>query len=290
MPVPQTDPYVLLDDVSYRYPNAAGYALKHLSVSIRKGEFVGVLGENGAGKSTFCQAINGVVPNSRGGRMHGQVVVDGLRTQDTTVAELARRVGIVLEDPESQLFTTTVLSEVAFGPENLGVEPQEILRRAWEALEVVQLGPWEASAPSTLSGGQKQRLAIAAALAMQPDVLVLDEATSQLDPMGTQEVLSVVRALNEQHGMTIVMATNKGNEVAQFCDRVLVLHQGELIAQGRPRDVFADAELLDRVMIRTSQVSQLATFLADRGIPLSTFPVTLDEGQREVRRLIEGAE
>jgi energy-coupling factor transport system ATP-binding protein len=182
-----------------------------------------------------------------------------------------------------------VLSEVAFGPENLGVEPEEILCRARQALDVVQLSRWEQRAPSTLSGGQKQRLAIAAALAMHPDVLVLDEAMSQLDPVGTQDVLSIVHALNQRHGMTIVMATSKGNEVAEFCDRVMVLHQGELIAQGIPRDVFADAELLDRVMIRTSQVSELATYLAERGTPLSTFPITLDEGRREVRRLIGGA-
>jgi energy-coupling factor transporter ATP-binding protein EcfA2 len=279
----------VFDDVSYRYPNARQYALKHLSVTISRGEFIGVLGENGAGKSTFCQALNGVVPHSRGGRMQGHVVVDGLRTRETTVAELSCRVGIVLDDPESQLFTTSVLSEVAFGPENLGVERDEILRRARQALEVVQLSRREACPPSTLSGGQKQRLAIAAALAMHPDVLVLDEATSQLDPVGAREVFSVVRALNERHGMTIAMATNKGNEVAEFCDRVLVLHQGELIAQGSPRDIFADAGLLDRVTIRTSQVSKLATYLAERGTPLSTFPVTLDEGRREVRRLIGGA-
>jgi energy-coupling factor transporter ATP-binding protein EcfA2 len=289
MPVPPRQPYILFDDVSYRYPNARRYALKHLSAAISEGEFIGVLGENGAGKSTFCQALNGVVPHSRGGRMLGQVIVGGLTTRETTVAELSRRVGIVLEDPESQLFTTSVLSEVAFGPENLGVEPEEILRRARQALNVVRLSRWEQRAPATLSGGQKQRLAIAAALAMHPDVLVLDEATSQLDPVGAQEVFSIVRALNERHGMTIVMATNKGNEVAEFCDRVLVLHQGELIAQGSPRDVFADAELLDRVMIRTSQVSRLATYLAQRGTPLSTFPITLDEGRREVRRLVGGA-
>jgi energy-coupling factor transporter ATP-binding protein EcfA2 len=286
--LPVREPYILFDDVSYRYPNAKQYALKHLSATIYRGEFIGVLGENGAGKSTFCQVLNGIVPHSRGGRMLGQVIVGRLTTRETTVAELSRRVGIVLEDPESQLFTTSVLSEVAFGPENLGVEPNEILRRARQALDVVGLTGSEKCAPVTLSGGQKQRLAIAAALAMSPDVLVLDEATSQLDPVGTQEVFSVVRALNQRHGMTIVMATNKGDAVAEFCDRVLVLHQGELIAQGSPRDVFADVDLLDRVMIRTSQVSQLAIYLAERGTHFSSFPVTLDEGRREVRRLIGG--
>jgi energy-coupling factor transporter ATP-binding protein EcfA2 len=286
--VDSREPYIVLDDVSYRYPRARHYALRHLSLTIYRGEFVAVLGQNGAGKSTFCQALNGVVPQSRGGRMGGRVVVGGLDTREATVAELAQKVGIVLEDPETQLFTSSVLSEVAFGPENLGVHPQEILQRARWALEVVRLNGYEDHAPTALSGGQKQRLAIAAALAMHPAVLVLDEATSQLDPVGTVEVFSVVRDLNRQYGLTIVMATNKGEEVAQFCDRVLVLHAGELIAQGTAREIFANAGLFDRVMIRAPQVSQLATYLERRRIPLAGFPITLEEARRGIEQLIRG--
>jgi energy-coupling factor transporter ATP-binding protein EcfA2 len=287
--VGQRGSYIIFNDVSYRYPNTQHYVLKHLDLTICKGEFVAVLGENGAGKSTFCQTLNGVVPHSRGGRMRGQIAVGGQDTQEVTVAELARKVGIVLEDPEAQLFTTSVLSEVAFGPENLGIDPEEILRRANWALKVVRLTGYEDHAPTMLSGGQKQRLAIAAALTMHPDVLVLDEATSQLDPVGTVEIFSVVRELNEQYGMTIVMATNKGEEVAQFCDRVLVLHRGELVAQGTPRRIFADARLFQRIMLRAPQVSQLAVYLAERELPLADFPVTLDEARRGVVQLIEEA-
>jgi len=281
-----SEPTIIVDDVSYRYPRTKRYALRHLDLTIHRGEFVAVLGENGAGKSTFCQALNGVVPQSRGGRMRGRIVVGGLDTQQATVAELAQKVGIVLEDPETQLFTTSALSEVAFGPENLGVDPEEILRRARWALKAVGLAGYEDHAPTALSGGQKQRLAIAAALAMHPAVLVLDEATSQLDPMGTVEVFSVVRELNGQYGLTIVMATNKGEQVAQFCDRVLVLHDGELVAQGTPREIFADAELLGRVMIRAPQVSQLATYLEGRDTSLADFPITLDEARQGIVRLI----
>jgi energy-coupling factor transporter ATP-binding protein EcfA2 len=282
----QSEPTIIVDDVSYRYPRAKRYALRHLDLTIHRGEFVAVLGENGAGKSTFCQALNGVVPQSRGGRMRGHIVVGGLDTQQATVAELAQKIGIVLEDPETQLFTTSVLSEVAFGPENLGVDPEEILRRARWALKAVGLASCEDHAPTALSGGQKQRLAIAAALAMHPAVLVLDEATSQLDPMGTVEVFAVVRELNGQYGLTIVMATNKGEQVAQFCDRVLVLHDGELVAQGTPREIFADAELLGRVMIRAPQVSQLATYLGGQDTSLADFPITLDEARQGIVRLI----
>ncbi len=286
----QRESHVIFNDVSYRYPNTRRYVLKHLNLMIHKGEFVAVLGENGAGKSTFCQTLNGVVPHSRGGQMRGQIAIGGQNTQEATVAELAQKVGIVLEDPEAQLFTTSVLSEVAFGPENLGVDPKEILRRVHWALEVVRLTGYENHAPTTLSGGQKQRLAIAAALAMRPDVLVLDEATSQLDPMGTVEVFSVVRELNKQYGMTIVMATNKGEQVAQFCNRVLILHRGELVAQGTPREIFADTGLFQRIMIRAPQVSQLAVYLAEREMPLADLPITLDEARRGTVQLIGGSD
>ncbi len=286
--MPEPEAYISFEEVSYRYPGARRDALSRLSFAIGKGEFVAVLGENGAGKSTLCQTLNGVIPHSRGGRMEGRVTVDGQDTQLTPVAVLAHKIGIVLEDPEAQLFTTSVLHEVAFGPENLGVEPTEILCRARWALDVVRLTGYEKHAPTMLSGGQKQRLAIAAALTMQPDVLVLDEATSQLDPVGTVEVFSVVEQLNRDHGMTIVMATNKGEEAAQFCSRVLVLHEGQLVAQGSPRRVFGDPDLHRRVTIRRPQVSQLAVYLAERGMPLPDFPITLDEGRRGIEALIGG--
>jgi energy-coupling factor transporter ATP-binding protein EcfA2 len=282
------EPAIVLDQVSYRYPGSRRHALRRLSLSIQKGEFVAVLGENGAGKSTLCQMLNGVIPTTRGGRMRGRVTAAGLDPQVEGVARLASRVGIVLDDPETQLFTTSVLNEVAFGPENLGVEPAEILQRAKWALEVVRLAGYEDHPPSALSGGQKQRLAIAAALSMMPEILVLDEATSQLDPVGTVEVLSIVQELNHTMDMTIVMATDKGEQVAEFCDRVLVLHQGELVADGPPREVFADKDLLARVMIRSPQVSQLAAYLADGGCLLPRFPITLAEACRDIEALLEG--
>ena len=283
-------PAIVFDQVSYRYPGGKRRAITRLSLSIQEGQFVAVLGENGAGKSTFCQMLNGVIPTTRGGRIRGRVTVAGLDTQVESVARLATLVGIVLDDPETQLFTTSVLHEVAFGPENLGVDPGEILRRAAWALEAVRLAGSEDQPPSTLSGGQKQRLAIAAALAMMPRILVLDEATSQLDPVGTAELFSIVRELNQAQGMTIVMATDKGEQVAEFCDRVLVLHQGELAADGTPREVFADEELLARVQIRSPQVSQLAAYLAHEGYPLPHFPITLAEAGQDIEALLKAGQ
>ena len=254
-----TEAAIVFDNVSYRYPRAKRYALKKLNLTIPRGQFLAVLGENGAGKSTLCQLLNGVIPQTRGGRLRGSLTVGGLDTSETPVPRLAQTVGLVLDDPETQLFTTSVLNEVAFGPENLGIKVGEIRRRAGWALDVVRLAGYENVPPSALSGGQKQRLAIAATLTMMPDILVLDEATSQLDPVGTVEVLTLVQELNQKHGMTIVMATDKAGQVARFCDRALVLHEGELLRDGTPRAIFADQELLDQVMIRSPQVSRLAT-------------------------------
>ncbi|MBC7264421.1 MAG: ATP-binding cassette domain-containing protein [Chloroflexi bacterium] len=271
------EPVIIVRNLSYRYPRGKDYALRDLTLTIYRGEFVAILGENGAGKSTFCQTLNGVLPNSRGGRMSGSVIICGFDTQQVGVPELAQRVGIVLEDPETQLFTTTVLHEVAFGPENLGLPRDEILQRVVWALRVVRLEGYENRLPSTLSGGEKQRLAIAAALAMRPEVLVLDEATSQLDPVGSYEIFSVTKALNRQHGMTVVMATDRAEEVAEFADRVFVLHRGELIAEGPPAAIFSDATLNAQAMLRLPQVSQLAMHLAQHGAPLARFPVTVPE-------------
>ncbi len=284
----QEIPQIVIRDVSYRYPDAEDYALEGLNLTIHKGEFVAVLGEHLAGKSTFCQLLNGIIPNFKGGELEGSVLVCGLDTQDVSVAELARKVGIVLQDPEAQLFTTKVINEVAFGPENLGLEREEILRRVRWALKVVGLEGMEDRPPPSLSGGQKQRLAIAAALAMRPEVLVLDEATSQLDPVGTEEVFSVVRRLNREYEVTIIMSTHKSEEVARFADRILVIHQGRLIAQGTPQEIFRDTELLRRAAIRPPQVSELANYLEAHSLRMLEFPITIEQAKRGIEQLFAG--
>lgn len=281
-------PIIQLEDVSYKYPRSKKWAITHLSVKINRGEFVAVMGENGAGKSTFCQMLNGIIPNSVGGNLKGRVLTDGMDTREVGIAQLATKVGIVLEDPETQLFTTSVMSEVAFGPENLCLPADEIRERVKWALEVVRLAGYEERMPSALSGGQKQRLAIASNIAMRPDILVLDEATSQLDPVGVEEVLSVVRELNQKYGMTIVMATDASEMVAKLMDRVIVLDQGQLIAEGTPREIFADTQLFQKFMIRSPQVSQLGAFLRKEGHPLKKFPITVDEAKNGLAELLKG--
>jgi energy-coupling factor transport system ATP-binding protein len=243
-------PLVTLENVSYSYPRSRAWALKNISLEIAEGEFLAVMGENGAGKTSFCKLFNGVIPHSQGGTLRGTVTVDGIVTADSTVAVLAGRVGMALDDPETQLFAATVRGEVAFGPENLLMPPAEIGERAALALEITGLSAYAGVSPAALSGGQKQRLVIAAALALANRALVLDEPTSQLDPAGAAEVLSLIGQIREQRRLTVIMATHNSEEAAAFADRVCVLNNGRIAACDTPRAVFGSRELLRDNWIR----------------------------------------
>ena len=208
----------VLDNVSYMYPRSPEPVLKDISLKIRKGEFLGLIGPTGAGKTTLCLTLNGIVPQFYGGRFFGEVTAAGLDTLEHPINAMARHVGAVFEDPETQLIATSVENEIAFALENLRVPRDEIIARIPRVLEAVRLEGTEQKHPHELSGGQKQRLAIAAALALQPDLLILDEPTSQLDPVGTEEVFATVAELNRELGVTIIMAGHAAEEIAQYSD------------------------------------------------------------------------
>ena len=268
---------IRLEQVSYHYPRAKRWALLKINLEIHKGEFIAVMGENGAGKTTLCQCINGTVPNYHEGILKGKVEVLGFDTQTCKVTDLADKVGMVLDDPEAQLFTTSVRNEVAFGAENLCVPKDEILRRIDWALGIVGLNEFIDQPPTALSGGQKQRLAIATNLAMMPSILVLDEPTSQLDPVGTRDVFEVIRELREKEDMTIVLATHKSEEIAEFADKVLVLKEGRVVAFDEPHVIFNNAELMCSCSIRPPQVSELAVYLRERGQEIGTKPILMQD-------------
>ncbi|WP_017301475.1 ABC transporter ATP-binding protein [Nodosilinea nodulosa] len=267
-----------LDRVSYQYPGAAAPVLKDISLTIHRGEFLGIVGPTGAGKTTLCLALNGIVPQFYGGRFFGHIAVAGLDTLDHPVSQLARCVGMVFEDPEIQLTGTSVENEIAFALENLRVPRAEILARIPRVLAAVRLAGFEQKNPQELSGGQKQRLAIAAALALQPDLLVLDEPTSQLDPIGTQEVFATVQALKQELGVTIVMVSHAAEEMAEFTDRIALLSEGRLAALGPPEDIYAQVDLLEHYHLRPPQVADTYHQLDRRGITMAAVPVTLDKG------------
>jgi energy-coupling factor transporter ATP-binding protein EcfA2 len=273
---------IKLDNVSWAYSREKERALRDISLEIEEGSFIAVMGCNGAGKSSFCRLLNGLIPHSLEGRLRGKVTVDGEDTGSSSVAQLAKKVGMAFEDPATQLFTTSVYNEAAFALENLLLEPDEIAAKVRRALDAAGLWDYRDYPPSQLSGGQKQRLTIAAALAMAGKLLVLDEPTSQLDPLGAREVLLFIRDLRAQKGLTVVMATGSGEEAAEFADKIIVLKNGSLAVFGTPGQVFADKELLASCMIDPPQVSEFANRMEERGYPLPRFPVNLNEATEAV--------
>ena len=278
-------PVAVLDRVSYLYPHSDRPALSNISLEIRRGEFLGLIGPTGAGKTTLCLALNGVVPQFYGGRFFGRATVAGLDSLDHPISRLARHVAVVFEDPETQITATSVENEIAFALENLCVPRDEILKRIAWALEAVRLEGTEKRPPHTLSGGEKQRLAIASALALCPDLLVLDEPTSQLDPVGTQEVFATVRELNRTLGLTVVMASHAAEEMAEFADRIAVLDRGEIVQVGPPDEVYADGVRLAQLHLRAPQVAETFALARGKGLSVPRIPVRLEEGIALVRDL-----
>jgi energy-coupling factor transport system ATP-binding protein len=242
-------------------------ALSEVDLRIEPGEFVALMGPNGAGKTTLCLMLNGVIPNVIGGTLSGSIEIDGLRTTEHHVYELAERVGVVLQDPDAQILATNLVAEVAFAAENLGVPRATMVDRIERALAVVRLSGMEARAPEELSGGQKQRLAIAAGLVMEPSIFVLDEPTAQLDPIGNVEVFDVLERLNSERQATIIVATHNSEDVARVASRVVILDQGRIVADGSPRDVFRDIDLLDHVGINVPEVVRIQAGLS-LGLPV----------------------
>ncbi len=274
-------------NVTYTYPEQDKPALKDITLVVEKGEYVVLMGPNGAGKTTLCLHMNGVIPNVLGGRIKGKTGIMGLNTRKHHVYEMGLHVGMVLQDPEAQLFTSDVRSEVAFAAENLGIPRDEMNKRIEWILDVVRLRSFVNRPPTQLSGGQKQRLAIASALVMQPSVIVLDEPTSQLDPIGSQEVFSVLRDLNKDLGITVLISTHKSDYAARYADRVVVLNEGEIVAEGPPKNVFSQVELLDRINVQVPAVSRVEWELRSEN-KITEVSVHLDEASAKLDKFLDG--
>lgn len=278
----------ILDKVSYCYPNTQNFALKDISLEIYRGEFFGIIGETGAGKTTLSLLLNGIVPQFYGGRFFGYATVAGMDTLETPVNKLASKVGIVFEDPTVQLTATSVENEIAFALENLCIPPEEIKKRIPWVLEAVRLQGYEKKSPEELSGGQKQRLAIASALALQPELLILDEPTSQLDPVGTQEVFATANELNKNLGVTVVIISHAAEEMAIYADRIAVFSQGNLVKLDTPEAVYGDLDCLHRYNLRPPQVAEAFGQISQvKTIIPTSPPVTLDKGINLLPELVK---
>lgn len=264
------------DALSFSYPVEEGQrrttALEDVTLSIEKGSFVVVLGHNGSGKSTLAKHFNAVLLPSG-----GAVYVEGMNTQDEDLLlEIRRRVGMVFQNPDNQIVANVVEEDVAFAPENLGVASEEIRRRVDDALAAVDMTAFMTHAPHLLSGGQKQRVAIAGVIAMEPECIVLDEATAMLDPIGRQEVLSAVHKLNREKGITVVLITHHMNE-AEDADRVVVMDDGKVIMDGAPRQVFTQVERLRSMGLTVPDTVDLLDRLRKDGLDVPLTALTVEE-------------
>lgn len=239
--------------------------IEGINIDIHKGSFIALVGHNGSGKSTLAKHLNGILlPNV------GKVQVYGLDTTDkNNIFEIRKQVGMVFQNPDNQMVASIVEEDVAFGPENLGVPQAEIVERVYKALEQVGMSEYAKRSPHKLSGGQKQRIAIAGALAIQPQVLVLDESTAMLDPQGRKEVLQVAHELNDQ-GMTVILITHFMEEVLD-CDYVFVMSGGHVVSQGTPMEIFANTALLEEVGLKAPRTVELAQKLKDAGFDVDSF-------------------
>ena len=271
------DPIISIQDLSYQYALTETPALNHINLDIGAGEYVAIMGACGAGKTSLCLTMNGILPHMLAGGIEGKVIVAGVDTAASQVRELARTVGMVFDNPEFQLSQVTVREEIALGLENTGVPRDEMLRRIGEVLEIVGLVGFEDRSPMTLSGGQQQRLAIAAALAMYPKVLVLDEPTSNLDPIGKEEVFAVAARLNRERGVTIVIVEHEVEVMAAYATRIVVMNAGNIVLNGPPNEILPQVEKLAGYHTRSPQVTELAYELERRGRPVAQYPVTLDQ-------------
>lgn len=267
-----------IENLSFTYDDLEGNkgtykkVIDKLDIRVAKGEFVVVLGHNGSGKSTLAKLINGLLMPTE-----GRILVEGMDTSNPEeIWKIREKAGMVFQNPDNQLVATIVEDDVAFGPENLGVEPKEIRKRVDKALEIVEMTEYKDHAPHLLSGGQKQRVAIAGILAMEPDCIIFDEPTAMLDPTGREEVMKTIERLNKEENKTIVLITHFMDEAVR-ADRVVVVEKGKIVLDGKPREVFSQVEKIKGLGLDVPQVTELAYELRKEGFNIREDILSIEE-------------
>lgn len=278
---------IKITDLSYRYPTAEKEILKHINLSVKKGELCAIVGANGSGKTTLCNAIRGFVPKFYKGDISGQVIVNGKDVQKEDMGSIALEVGFVFQNPFTQIsgIASTVYEELAFGLENMGVEPEVIHKRIEEIMKLTKIEDFRDRDPYQLSGGQQQRVALAAILVMGQDVLVIDEPTSQLDPQSTDDVFEIIKLMKNM-GKTIVLVEHKMEQIAEYADHVVVLDNGSIVMEGTAKEVFSDSICI-KYHTRLPQSTKIAMELKKAGIDFKDIPVTVDETIHSILQLMD---
>lgn len=272
-----------LENVSFTYSPGTAYeihALKNMNLEIQDGEFIGLIGHTGSGKSTLVQHFNGLMRATSGALYYNGENIYG---EGYSMKNLRSKVGLVFQYPEHQLFEVDVLTDVCFGPKNQGLSKEEAERRAIKALQMVGLKEkYYKQSPFELSGGQKRRVAIAGVLAMEPEVLILDEPTAGLDPKGRDEILDQLKRIHEERHITIILVSHSMEDVAKYVGRIIVMNQGEAMFDGTPKEVFAHYKELEKIGLAAPQVTYIMNALAEKGFPVSTTATTIEEATEEI--------
>ncbi len=272
-----------LENVSFTYsPNTAYeiHALKNVNLDIREGEFIGLIGHTGSGKSTLVQHFNGLMKATSGAIYYNG---ENIYAEGYSMKKLRGKVGLVFQYPEHQLFEVDVLTDACFGPKNQGLPKEEVEKRAKKALQMVGLKEkYYKQSPFELSGGQKRRVAIAGVLAMEPEVLILDEPTAGLDPKGRDEILDQLKRIHEERHITIILVSHSMEDVAKYVGRIIVMNQGEVMYDGTPKEVFSHYKELESVGLAAPQVTYIMNALAEKGFPVSTDATTIEEAAEAI--------
>lgn len=273
-------------DLTYSYPGATRASIEDVSISINKGDFVILTGPSGCGKTTLCRCFNGLIPHFYNGTLEGEIVVAGLNVIDQKIQDFARHVGLVFQNPENQLFALSVEKDVAFGLENFAMPREEMRKRVDWALQTAGISELADRAPDDLSGGQQQRVAIASVLAMQPEIMILDEPTSFLDPLGAETIFKVINELNKKLGITIILVEHRLDLAAKYANRVIVMNNGKVALSGSPREIFTSDEAR-LIGVGIPKATKLYQHLKKRGISLRDVPVTPEEAAKFLRETLE---
>ncbi|MFW9958336.1 MAG: energy-coupling factor ABC transporter ATP-binding protein [Candidatus Odinarchaeota archaeon] len=268
-------PLIEFQDFSFKYYGADFLALKKVNLTINEGEYVVITGPSGCGKTTLCRTINGLVPQFHRGYIAGNVIVDGMNTRQHTVAEMATIAGLVFQQPENQLVTLNVEKEIAFGPENLGVDPVEVRRRVEELISLLDLEHLRDKHPHEMSGGEQQRVAIASTLALKPKILVADEPTSNLDPKSAELILDIISKLNKRD-MTVILVEHRLDLVSKDASRIVLMDRGRIVADGSPREILV-MDLCQEIGVGVPKATLVYKSLRKRGIDLESVPLTGEE-------------
>jgi len=272
--------------LTYTYPGGSKPSVQDVAIAIEEGEFVILTGPSGCGKTTLCRCFNGLIPHFYSGKLEGELKVSDLKMIEHPIHEIAKHVGLVFQNPENQLFALSAEKDVAFGLENLGTPRDEIRKRVDWALQMTGIEELRDRAPHELSGGQQQRVAIACVLAMQPDVMVLDEPTSFLDPLGAQKIFEVINELNEKLGITVILVEHRLDLASKYADHVIIMDQGKVVLDGEPREVFK-SQTARLIGVGIPKATRLWQMLSEDGIRLKKAPVSSEEATRFLRGVLK---